>query len=68
MLGLIGSIQTRTWTDNENNKRYATEVLVDEAYFTESKGSGNSGASEPAAKVSESDFMPATISDDDLPF
>lgn len=68
MLGLIGSIQTSTWTDNENNKRYATEVLVEEAYFTESKGNGNSGASEPAAKVSESDFMPATISDDDLPF
>lgn len=68
MLGLIGSIQTRTWTDSENNKRYATEVLVDEAYFTESKGSGNSGASEPAAKVNESDFMPTTVSDDDLPF
>ena len=71
MIGLIGSMQTRTWTDNENNKRYATEVLVDEAYFTESKGNGNSGASEsaaPTAKVSESDFMPTSMSEDDLPF
>ena len=68
MLGLIGSIQTRTWTDSENNKRYATEVLVDEAYFTESKNGNNSGAAESAAKVNESDFMPTTISDDDLPF
>lgn len=68
MLGLIGSIQTRTWTDNEGKNRYATEVLVEEAYFTESKGNGGSGVSEPAAKVSESDFMPTTVSDDDLPF
>lgn len=68
MLGLIGSIQTRTWTDNEGKNRYATEVLVDEAYFTESKGNGNSGASEPAAKVSENDFMPTSMSEDDLPF
>ena len=37
MIGLVGSIQTRDWTDNEGRKRYATEVIVDEAYFTESK-------------------------------
>ena len=45
MIGLIGSIQTRDWTDNEGKKRYATEVIVDEAYFTESKGSSDGGAS-----------------------
>ena len=66
MLGLIGSIQTRDWTDSEGKKRYATEVLVEEAYFTESKGNSNSGASEPAA----SDFTStmSVASDDDIPF
>ncbi len=43
MIGLVGSIQTRTYNDRDGNKRYATEVVVDEAYFTESKGN-NAGA------------------------
>lgn len=37
MIGLVGSIQTRDWTDADGRKRYATEIIADEAYFTESK-------------------------------
>lgn len=40
---ICGSIQTRTWTDNSNQKRYATEVVADEAGFVESAG-GNTSA------------------------
>ena len=32
-----GSIQTRSWNDNNGNKRYATEVVADEAMFVESR-------------------------------
>ena len=32
-----GSIQTRSWKDNDGNNRYATEVVVDRSYFVESK-------------------------------
>ncbi len=83
MIGLIGSIQTRDWTDNEGKRRYATEVIVDEAYFTEGKGSndnasGGAWAQSARPQASEapqsfdslpdgSDFMPG-VSDDDLPF
>ncbi len=35
---VVGQIQTRSWTDDQGNKRYATEVLVDETYFVDSKG------------------------------
>ncbi len=35
---VVGSIQTRSWTDNQGNKRFATEVVVDEAMFVDSKG------------------------------
>ncbi|MBO5109877.1 MAG: single-stranded DNA-binding protein [Clostridia bacterium] len=35
---IVGSIQTRTWTDQQGAKRYATEVVADEAYFVDSKG------------------------------
>ena len=34
-----GFIQTRTWEDENKNKRYSTEVVVDEAHFVDSKGS-----------------------------
>ena len=34
---VCGSLQTRTWTDNRNNKRYATEVVADEVSFVERK-------------------------------
>ena len=27
---VCGSLQTRTWTDKDGNKRYATEVVADE--------------------------------------
>ncbi len=83
MIGLVGSIQTRTYNDKDGNKRYATEVVVDEAYFTESKGSSapqgeraNNFGGAPAAPSNDfgaasdfdqNDFMPS-MSDDDLPF
>lgn len=61
-LCVTGSIQTRSWTDNNNQKRYATEVIVDEAMFVDSK-SDNAPTSQP----SEPQFE--TVSnDDDLPF
>lgn len=34
---VVGSIQTRSWTDNNGGKRYATELVVDEAYFVDGK-------------------------------
>lgn len=37
MIAVVGSIQTRTWDDMDGTKRYATEVVVDEAHFTGSK-------------------------------
>lgn len=37
MIGLEGSIQTRNYTDQDGNKRSATEVLAENASFCESK-------------------------------
>lgn len=34
---VCGSLQTRSWTDNRNNKRYATEVVADEVSFVDRK-------------------------------
>ena len=38
---VTGSLQKRTWTDQQGNKRYSTEVIVDEVFFVDSKGGGS---------------------------
>lgn len=39
---IVGSLQTITWEDQNGNKRYATEVVADEAQFVEKKGDATS--------------------------
>jgi single-strand DNA-binding protein len=41
---VTGSIQTRSWTDQQGQKRYTTEVVVDEAMFVDSRGENDGGA------------------------
>ena len=78
MIGLEGSIQTRNYTDQDGNKRNATEVLVENVSFCESKKSENHSqpsSSAPAAAAptpgyssgSSENFEEITL-DDDLPF
>lgn len=45
---IVGSIQTRSWTDNNGQKRYATEVVADEAFFVDSKGEASAPQNTPA--------------------
>lgn len=44
---IAGAIQTRSWEDQNGQKRFATEVVADEAYFVDGKndGAGAEGAS-----------------------
>lgn len=76
---ITGSIQTRSWNDQSGNKRYATEVVADEAMFVDSKGSedtpsaqnGSHGKFEPPAYIPEAYTQPnfeSVRNDDDLPF
>lgn len=67
-LAISGRIQTRTWDDTEGKRHYVTEVIADEAYFTDSKRSddapyrGNQGDTSPQEGFYQSD------DDDELPF
>lgn len=62
-----GSIQTRSWTDANGQKRYATEVIADEVYFVDSKSESASAAYVPDAYAQDTHFE--NIPDDDeLPF
>jgi single-strand DNA-binding protein len=46
---VVGSLQTRTWTDQSGQKRYATEVVADEANFVDSKSDSSATAAAPYA-------------------
>lgn len=34
---VVGSLQTRSWTDQQGQKHYATEIVADEACFVDAK-------------------------------
>ena len=81
MCAVTGRLQIRDWTDREGNKRKSAEVVVDNAYFTESKKSRESAGGQTAhaekrndfdsgytAPVSGSDFAELDEDDGDLPF
>ena len=66
---LTGSIQVRSWNDQQGNKRQTTEVVVDEAFFVDSKTEGAQGAFEaPSFQTSQAPKFEEVASDDDLPF
>ena len=74
-LCITGSIQTRTWSDNTGAKRYATEVVVDEAMFVDSRSDNASASYVPDAYGSPSFSSGVDApnfeeikTDDDLPF
>ncbi len=78
---IVGQIQTRSWTDNQNQKRYATEVIADEVQFVDAKGEGPSIPQGGASAYTPDNYAPSFSSqqdaapkfeemsnDDDLPF
>lgn len=73
MVALEGSIQTRSWDDQDGKKRYATEVIVSQVYFAESKRESQGYSTEESfSQVNDFGSLPEPISpmgtDDDLPF
>ena len=73
MVALEGSIQTRSWDDQDGKKRYATDVVVNQVYFAESMRDSQSGmGGDDFASAGDFGSLPEPISpmgtDDDLPF
>lgn len=79
---VVGSIQVRQWTDNQNQKRYSTEVVADEISFVDAKGEGSAvGQGGFGSSYTPDNYAPSYSSqgetapkfeemsnDDDLPF
>jgi single-strand DNA-binding protein len=76
---VCGELQTRSWEDNQGNKRYATEVVASEACFCEAKrdSEGNNAPTMQNASQNGFSYVPDAYTqpsfenvknDDDLPF
>ena len=75
---VCGQLQTRTWTDNAGQKRYATEVQADEVSFVTSANQNGSAPTVGGAPVADAYTSPYSNpgestfeeipNDDSLPF
>ena len=82
MIAIQGSIQTRSYTDKEGNKRTAVEVLADNVFFGDSKRDGGNAPAvnrfdsqvpqfneaPPAFSTASSGDFEEILGDDELPF
>lgn len=71
LIAVTGSIQTRTYTDKEGNKRKVFEILVNSASFCESKKSSGNTDSNPypaGDQTTKDDFETVDDDPDGLPF
>ena len=69
-VAIIGRLQTRSWEDDNGQKKYATEVVAEEAYFADSKkddGVSNDPFSNNTFGTGDGNDFEVTPSDD-LPF
>ena len=62
LIGIIGRMSTRSWEDEAGKKRYATEVVVNETFFTGEK------KEDTATESTYEGFAEVEAIDDDLPF
>lgn len=61
-----GRLQTRSWVDDKGAKRYATEVIISEAYFVEARR--DASPSQPGAKETPAPVFTEVDTIEDLPF
>lgn len=66
-----GYLTTRTWTDNQGNKRYATEVVADEVSFVGNNTSNTEAKPQPytpSAYTTNNQNFESIPNDGTLPF
>ena len=65
-VGVVGSLQTRTYEDNDGNKRNVTEIVANEVEFLSSANKSDDSGETTRAQRSRPELEP--IDDGDLPF
>lgn len=52
-VAIVGSIQTRSWEDNDGGKHKAVEIVADSVYFADTKKESAAGSYAESAMTSE---------------
>jgi single-strand DNA-binding protein len=78
MIAVTGQLRNNNWEDQSGQKRFKTEVIVDDAFFTESKSAAEASGfntqsqntSQPPQSNQNQSFysIDQNIDDEDLPF
>jgi len=64
-----GSLQTRKWTDKNNQEQRTTEINAQRVLFLDSKGGQESGTTYPEPPPPGDEYAAPTLpEDDDIPF
>lgn len=67
-----GKLQTRSWDDQSGQKRYTTEVVVNEMQMLDSRGespeAGGRVGGDPGPAAAQGAMPPGADEEDDLPF
>ena len=63
---IVGSLQNSTWTDQNNQKHYKTDIVADEVMFVDSKGDNESA--QPSLGQQVVPNFEEVPTDSDLPF
>ena len=66
-VAVSGRIQTRKWKDQQDQKRVSVEIVVDEAFFADSKRDTAVDRTEPRGWQSQ-DVSFTDLGDEELPF
>lgn len=67
-IGVVGSIQTRSYDDNNGQKRFVTEVVIDEAEFVENNNKADENTTTaPAEDPVQTEAVGESVSGE-LPF
>lgn len=67
-IAVIGSLQTRTWEDNDGKKRKSVEVKVDRVNFLPDGKGKDGGGQRQERQQSDDEFSEVPFTDDDLSF
>lgn len=66
-VAVTGRVQTRKWKDQQDQRRVSVEIVVDEAFFADSKRDTAVDRTEPRGWQSQ-DVSFADLEDENLPF
>ena len=65
---IVGTLQNSSWTDQQGQKHFRTDVIADEVYFVDSRGESGASASTTTTTNAPAPNFEEISADGDLPF